>query len=221
MAINCRRRSCPQPLGPERQRRMGKGGLFCLRARSRFSGEEKSPNPHCGKKDRGLQTGLLQDQPLFEACVRCGLERKKLNGRRQGDVSSGPRRRRNKSLLPSGLALQSSFKARRIREATGGGGIASGDDGAAMRSVLNEGDCRGGAPFSGEVRRRPGWRYRATSRSRGTARGADNIIGPSGGTLHRRAAPEIPGRPSVIHCETSRSGRRLALWRRIAPGLLL
>jgi hypothetical protein len=38
-----------------------------------------------------------------------------------------------------GLALQSSFKAgRRIRAAASRGGIASGDNGAAMRSVLNE-----------------------------------------------------------------------------------
>src|SRR5271157_2534844 len=45
--------------------------------------------------------------------------------------------------------------SRRTREAACRGGIASGDDGAAMRSVLMKGNCRGGAPFSGEVRRRP------------------------------------------------------------------
>jgi hypothetical protein len=73
--------------------------------------------------------------------------------------------------LPSGLALLSFFKAgRRTREATGNGGIAPGDDGAAMRSVLNERALSRGRTLSGEVRWRPGSRYRAISLSGDGAR---------------------------------------------------
>jgi hypothetical protein len=57
-----------------------------------------------------LVTGLRQDQPEFEACVRCGLERKKPNGEKTRRPVIGTARRSELS-LPSGLALLSSLKA--------------------------------------------------------------------------------------------------------------
>jgi hypothetical protein len=108
--------------------------------------------------------------------------------------------------LPSGLALLSSIKAgRRIREAASQGGIAPGDDGAAMRSVLNERELSRGRTFrvrSGGVR----WRYRGHIPLQGTAHGADNIIGPSGQDVAPTGCAGISGaafgqpkrRPSAV-----------------------
>ncbi len=78
--------------------------------------------------------------------------------------------------IGAALVLQGS---RRTREATGNGGIAPGDDGAAMGSVRVKERCRGTPPVSVEVRRRPGGGI-GPSLFAGAAHGADNGIGPSG-----------------------------------------
>jgi hypothetical protein len=60
---------------------------------------------------------------------------------------------------------------------------------------------------SGGVR---GFRYRAVSLFRGTAHGADNIIGPSGQDVAPTGRPGISGAPSVSHCGLRNVSRLLA-----------
>jgi hypothetical protein len=52
--------------------------FFDSRGRRAAAGK-KGRTPHCGMKIEVFLTGLRQDQPEFEACVRCGWKRKKPN----------------------------------------------------------------------------------------------------------------------------------------------
>ncbi len=74
-----------------------------------------------------------------------------------------------------------------------------GVDGAAMRSVLVKEPCRGTRRVSGEVRRRPGSRYRAISLSGGRRTALTTASGRPGRTLQTGRPGSLRGGfPSVI-----------------------